>query len=271
MKKNESLFKELDKLNDEYIVEVYEEMSMKDKTNSMKIVKWIGVTAAALMILVTVPNASPTFAKALADIPVLGKFFQVITINKIDEEKGMSSISAETPSIINDNDSASIEEINTSAETYTNRLIEIFQKDFEDTQAALDIDYEIVTNTENWFALQISSVEIQASGYERKHYYNIDKATGEYLEFSELVANYDDVKDQINEYIILMMQEEMKADEDKTYFIQSIDGSGFETIAEVQEYYINKNGELVISFDEYEVAPGYMGVVEFTIPYEVYK
>ena len=36
-----------------------------------------------------------------------------------------------------------------------------------------------------------------------------------------------------------------------------------------QNFYINNNGEIVISFDEYEVAPGYMGVVEFTIPNSV--
>ncbi|MDU5177028.1 RsiV family protein, partial [Clostridium sp.] len=28
-------------------------------------------------------------------------------------------------------------------------------------------------------------------------------------------------------------------------------------------------GKLVISFDKYEVAPGYMGVVEFVIPTEI--
>ncbi|OJT72202.1 anti-sigma factor, partial [Clostridioides difficile] len=33
----------------------------------------------------------------------------------------------------------------------------------------------------------------------------------------------------------------------------------------------NKNGNLVISFDEYEVAPGYMGAVEFVIPNKVIK
>lgn len=271
MKKNESLFKELDKLNDAYIVEVYEEMNRKKNSNRFNTVKRFGAVAAALLILITVPNASPTFAKALADIPMLGKFFQVITIIKIDEEDHRSSIRVETPSIINDQDSASIEEVNTSVESYTNKLVEIFRMDFEDTQGSLDVDYKIVTDTENWFALQISAVEIQASGYERRHYYNIDKATGEYLKFSEFVENYEDVKAQINECIVTMMQEEMKTDEDKTYFIQSIDGSGFESIAEDQEYYMNENGELVLSFSEYEVAPGYMGVVEFVIPDTIYK
>ena len=33
-----------------------------------------------------------------------------------------------------------------------------------------------------------------------------------------------------------------------------------------QPFYINDKGELVICFDEYEVAPGSAGLVEFVIP-----
>ena len=43
----------------------------------------------------------------------------------------------------------------------------------------------------------------------------------------------------------------------------------FKKIAENQDFYINSNNDLVICFDEYEVAPGYMGPVEFVIPKEI--
>ncbi|WP_236124819.1 RsiV family protein [Clostridioides sp. ES-S-0054-01] len=43
----------------------------------------------------------------------------------------------------------------------------------------------------------------------------------------------------------------------------------FESIDKYQDFYFNKNGNLVISFDEYEVASGYMGAVEFVIPNKV--
>ncbi|MDL0295177.1 RsiV family protein [Clostridioides difficile] len=45
----------------------------------------------------------------------------------------------------------------------------------------------------------------------------------------------------------------------------------FKTINKYQDFYFNKNEDLVICFDEYEVAPGYMGAVEFVIPYKVIK
>ncbi|MBD5469785.1 MAG: DUF3298 domain-containing protein [Lachnospiraceae bacterium] len=43
----------------------------------------------------------------------------------------------------------------------------------------------------------------------------------------------------------------------------------FQSINEDTTFYVNENGKLMIVFDEYEVAPGYMGSVEFEIPTEV--
>lgn len=45
-----------------------------------------------------------------------------------------------------------------------------------------------------------------------------------------------------------------------------VDFESFQSIAKDQSFYINNDGKLVISFDKYEVSPGYMGVVEFIIP-----
>jgi len=78
----------------------------------------------------------------------------------------------------------------------------------------------------------------------------------------------------ISENIKEQMREQMKADENNIYWVS---GAGlededltelFETITKEQNFYINNEGKLVISFDKYEVAPGYMGVVEFVIPTE---
>lgn len=43
----------------------------------------------------------------------------------------------------------------------------------------------------------------------------------------------------------------------------------FDTIEANQDFYFNENDEIVIEFDEYEAAPGYMGIVSFTIPRNV--
>ena len=75
---------------------------------------------------------------------------------------------------------------------------------------------------------------------------------------------------------------------DKSYSINSvnigatINADGSMKVVESRQYdfngsytfaylYINKSGELVICFDKYEVGPGAMGLVEFTIPKDIIK
>ena len=61
----------------------------------------------------------------------------------------------------------------------------------------------------------------------------------------------------------------MKKDPQKIYWVQGAETQMtdlFEKIKKDQNFYINASGQLVISFQKYEVAPGYMGVPEFVIP-----
>ena len=44
------------------------------------------------------------------------------------------------------------------------------------------------------------------------------------------------------------------------------DDECFKSISSEQNFYINSQNQLVIVFDEYEVAPGSMGMPEFIIP-----
>ncbi len=64
-----------------------------------------------------------------------------------------------------------------------------------------------------------------------------------------------------------------KEDENMIYWVSGVEDEDlielFEKISKDQNFYINNDGKLVICFDKYEVAPGYMGVQEFIIPTEV--
>ena len=63
----------------------------------------------------------------------------------------------------------------------------------------------------------------------------------------------------------------MAADEMISFFTEDEYGTGYTTIRPDQNFYITEDQKLVISFDKYEVAPGYMGIVTFEIPTEVVK
>ena len=65
----------------------------------------------------------------------------------------------------------------------------------------------------------------------------------------------------------------MAEDETKVYWVDSTETPywNWEGIKEDQNFYLDGDGNLVVVFDEYEVAPGYMGAQEFTVQRSVFE
>ena len=102
------------------------------------------------------------------------------------------------------------------------------------------------------------------------YYYTIDLNTGERLELEDLFAEGADYVTPISENVILQMREKMAEDDMNMYWLDDeIEELNFKAIKEDQSFYLDADGNVVISFNEVDVAPMYMGVVEFTIPNEV--
>lgn len=157
----------------------------------------------------------------------------------------------------------------------TNRLIARFEEQVEagESYSGIYMDYEVVMDTDTWFTLKINVSEIAGSGTQYQYYYHIDKTTGEIASLRDLFQENADYVTPISRNIKKQMQEVMAADESKIYWIDSEDEMGFqfEAIKEDQNFYLNDAGQIVICFDEYEVAPGYMGLVEFAVDDEAVK
>ena len=74
----------------------------------------------------------------------------------------------------------------------------------------------------------------------------------------------------ISENIKQQMQAQMDADENVYYWLNDeIEEWNFKAITDETSFYLNENGNVVIGFNEGDVAPMYMGTVEFEIPAEV--
>ena len=79
----------------------------------------------------------------------------------------------------------------------------------------------------------------------------------------------DDYKKRISDSIKEQMRAQMKKDSSKAYFLDDDQPEwDFKQIKDDADFYISDNGELTFVFDKYEVAPGYMGLVEFSVPTE---
>ncbi|MDO5403757.1 MAG: RsiV family protein, partial [Eubacteriales bacterium] len=82
-------------------------------------------------------------------------------------------------------------------------------------------------------------------------------------------SNYIEV---VSDCVREEMLRQMEADEKVYYWVNDeITGLNFEYITEDNNFYIDENYDLVMVFDKYEVAPGYMGLVEIKIPKESIK
>ena len=86
----------------------------------------------------------------------------------------------------------------------------------------------------------------------------------------DLFEEGTDYQTLISENIKQQMKEQMEQDDSKSYYLETdTEEWNFQKIAQDVDFYVNDSGRLVIVFDEYEVAPGYMGVVSFEIPADV--
>ena len=242
----------------------------KSRKRMGKTIGW--AAAAAALVLVIVPNTSAEAAYAMEQIPILGDVIRAVTIRNYQYEDENFLADIEEVRLENVKMEGSIQTINESIEEMTDRLIARFEEQVEQGEGHSGIyaGHEVVTDTDTWFTLRIHVTEIEASGFQYQYYYHIDKTTGEIATLKDLFKEGADYITPISENIKEQMREQMQADESKVYWVDSkaeMDHQ-FEAVKADQNFYVNQNGQIVICFDEYEVAPGYMGLVEFTVDEE---
>ncbi len=248
-----------------------QEQSAKKPVRSRHLAQW--AAAAAVLTLVAVPNISPQAAVAMSDIPVLKQVVEIVTFHKYEQadDSGNYLAHVETPQLEAQGDAklqSSVGEINGQMQTYANQMIAQFEQEMEQQGGVygLDIGYTVVTDTDRWFALEVSTIETMASGAKSLKYYNLNKETGAYMQLADLFPQDVDYVAAISAQIKEQMLQRMAEDENQVYFINSdMPETDFKQIAADQSFYINQQGQLVISFDEYEVAPGSMGAPQFIV------
>lgn len=267
---------------------------------------WTAVAAAAV-VMIALPNTNIQIAHAMENIPLLGGFFRLVTVrqyNYSDENhdaevelaqinygedagegasvgevaatpKGTAAGSVESvgqEAAVANLSEDGVEAVNQDMEATVEELI----RQFEDTLSeegyhGLHVSQEVVTDNERYYTVKLSVLETEASGYENNQFYTIDKQTGNVVTLEDLFVEGSDYISAISENIKTQMQEQMAADEGVIYFLDNDDMPefNFQGITEQTNFYFNEKDELVIAFDEYEVAPGSMGAPEFVIPQEV--
>lgn len=255
----------------------------QNKKNQTSIIKFAVVAAIAVVgIFIVLPNTSGTIAHAMEQIPILGPLVKVVTFRDYEYEGERNMADIEVPEIkpeeqienstLQETIDRTTAEINAEIQSITDNLIAEFEKNLDEEMGYQDVTVtsEVLATTPDYFTLKLICYQGAGSGYQWNYYYTIDLNTGERLQLKDIFKEGADYITPISENIKLQMQERMDADENVYYWLNDeIEEWNFKAITDETSFYLNEKDNVVIGFNEGDVAPMYMGTVEFEIPAEV--
>lgn len=243
----------------------------------------LAATAAALVIaFIALPNMSPQIAYAMEKIPVIGQFVKVVTFRDYEYEDEQHRADVEIPELVVEKElqeaqpeeilENTTDKINAEIQEITNELLNEFTNHMREELGykELIVKSEVLVTTQEYFTLKLSCYQGEASGYAWNYFYTIDLISGERLQLKDIFVEGADYITPISENIKEQMRNRMAQDENVYYWLDDeIEELNFKAISEETSFYINEKDNVVISFDQGEVAAMYLGVVEFEIPAEV--
>ena len=296
---NTNDFYELKKSYDTSQMPEKEVIKMKEKMNQAKAEKknkhnktiitriWVGA-AAAIAAFVILPNTSPSVAYAMEQIPLLGNLIEVVTFRDYQYSSDKNNADVNVPKLVpetvastenttedpvGENLKKSTDEINAEIEKITDQIVSEFEESRKEEEGYQEVvvKHEVISTTDDYFTLKLMCYQAAGSGAEWDYYYTIDLKTGERLTLSDLFQSGADYITPISENIKEQMQQQMAEDDGKMYWVDNAEVPewNFDKITDETSFYLDSDGHLVICFNEGDVAPMYMGCVQFVIPDEV--
>lgn len=252
--------------------------SMNKERNFKRIRIAAASIATAAAVLTIGVNSSPVLASTLSKVPVVGSIVKVLTFREYTVNEDKYNADIKVPSIQGLKNKTLESSLNEKYLAENKKLYELFRADMEDLkkegEGHLGVSSGYVVKTDNDKLLSVGRYVVNTVGSSSTtmKYDTIDKKNEILITLPSLFKD-DRYVDIISENIKKQMIEQNKADKNKFYWVAGIEQKAtmglFEKISKKQNFYVSTEGKLVISFDKYEVAPGYMGVVEFVIPTEI--
>lgn len=255
----------------------FKERIIKDmKKRPSKIRITLSITTAACMCCIITLNAVPAISVYAQDIPVIKQIVNVLTLGRFEMNDGSVEAKIEAPQIDGLLNEELEERLNREFKENADVVKEQFIKDVQelkenfgdDAHLGVDMSYEILTDTEAYLVIDVYIVNTVASSSTKHTYYNINKNTGELITLEKVFAADKDYREKVSEYIFGEM-ERRNEEEGAMYWTSKDHFAGEDTVKAVKnfnKFYINEEGDIVICFDKYEIAPGAQGSSEFVLP-----
>ena len=237
----------------------------------------IASAAACCACFALLVNASPGFARAVDQVPVLGGLARIFTVRQYTVDDRDHLIDVRLPALELSGSTDLEQRINTEIQTRIDALLQDAEDRAREAREAyvatggeeedfipiiINVDYAIKCQNEQYLSFLLTETETLASAYTQTFAYNIDLEAGREITLRDILG--PDYKEIANAAVKAGIARR-SLDPDNVYFGSDGYSQGFQSIADDQKFYINGAGHPVVIFDKYEIAPGYMGAQEFEI------
>ncbi|OZB92817.1 anti-sigma-V factor rsiV [Paenibacillus sp. XY044] len=237
---------------------------------------WAAGACAAVILFLAAINASPAVANALSAIPGVDRIIKVLTLKEyVVDDPGGYHANIKVPAVTNLDNKPLEQGLNEKYMKENKALYDKFQAEIEALKKqvgghlGVDVGYEVKTDNNEILSIERYVDESMGSTSEELKLDTIDKKNQILISLPMLFKD-DRYVQLISENIMEQMKQQMMADDNKFYWVSGaadvLPTDEFQAIHKDQSFYINNDGKLVIVFNKYEVAPGYMGAVEFVVP-----
>ena len=237
----------------------------------------VPLTLARTTVFVILLNTSPVLASNLSDIPLLTQIVKVLTFRNYQTMDEMKNIYVRIPVLENTGNNELEDRINyeikkqidfsvSKSEQLAKELYDTYiQAGYKPSQIEpllVEVDYQTTFYNDRYLSFIIKKYEnIPYSTVDKEqYYYNVDLQTGGHITLRTLFG--PDYLTKVGTEIYKQIESKKKEDENMLFFDEI---NIFEVLENEEKFYINEQGQVVISFDRYEIAPGYMGYPEFII------
>lgn len=248
------------------------------RRRSRTVRRWTATAACVCLVLAGL-NLSPALAGAAANVPVLGRLFQVLTFVDFDKSEDGIHYDVSAPEV--EAESGLAEQVNAAIQGKVDQHLAKARQDWEDYREAffatggteeewgdremnVIIDYEIKSQTEDRVSFVVTFAEGWVTSYEERSYYNLDFTENRDLTLRDFLG--DDWAALCNRAIEKQIEESRDAGGFTLFFAP--DQGGFTTVDESTGFYVREDGAVVVCFPKYSIAAGAAGNVEFVVERE---
>lgn len=150
--------------------------------------------------------------------------------------------------------------ITQAIDDFTNEFKEFDKEPNTEHKLIADITFQNYYSDDKIISFSINATQIMADSYLQKKFYTVDLKTGEVYNIEHFLGS--DYQNIVKKSVQQQIAENKEKYPNLMYFDEAVNNL---KITNEQPFYINKDNQVVVVFNQFVIAPGYMSLPEFII------